>query len=486
MYNVDPSLPLASGIRHYVDGWAGRILIHKVHQAGGLEVLSLSFALLFTCIAIIWSRLYVTISGRFWFCLASIVWIGICFQQLSGLSTHSLGFLCFTALVACTVGLKSRTPESPNSAEPFEISVADFSWPSWLAALLIGVAWVNLDGSFLIGWIWAAALLISRSITLLVQRLDTNAVRFWADRELKSRLLLLELLILASICNPLGIKIFGVFFWWPDHPFVASMAAFKPIVLFSWQGAGLAITILAWFLASRFANNVRAWQLFSVVLGILAVSLSSSFLIWVLPVIILATCAMLAPNELADSNLETETSILTSESNSTNQVSTIENPTLRFAFTLVCCLAVWVSFTFSPASHLLLGGKSRSADQILGPANPIEAVEVVKKNPDKNGLLWCPSYWSDRVQDIENPRPVFANANMHSIPKQALFDYEILYNGDNGWLKVLDRYRITEMMIDKRRQTRMLHNLRAKAQGWVRIHEDEKAVVFRKSSSDAS
>lgn len=474
LYSVDPSLPLSEGIRHYVDGWAGRVIVHWIHQTGGLEVLSLAYALLYTAIAAIWAWLFVRVSTRFWASLGATAWVVICFQLLNGLSTQTFGALCFVSLVALSLGSQKRNPDSKNEKQ-FEIQLANSSWLRWLAMLLIGVLWANLDGSFVIGWTWAGVLLVSRVVTLL-----SSKSGFWADRELKSRLILVELLILAAICNPIGYKIFFSILWWPDNPLVLAMTTLKPISLFSWQGIGLALAILGWFFASRFAIKIRTWQLLSVILGVIAVGSSDSFLIWVLPLILLSTCAMLPRNENENARAP---KIEPSESDgNTNEPK--ENPSLRFAFTLVCGLAIWVSFTFSPASHLLLGGKSRSTEQILGPANPVEAIEAVKQNENKDGLVWCPNYWGDRLQDAEQTRIVFANANSQILPKQALFDYEIIYNGDNGWSKILDRYDITEMLIDKRRQERMLHNLRAKSQGWDRVHEDDKAVVFRKSEAN--
>jgi len=480
IYQADPSLPLAEGVRHYVDGWAGRMTISWIHQTGGLEVLSLVFAGLCTLVAIVWAWLFTRTANRFWASLFAVGMMAICFQQLNGLSTQTFGLICMALMVALTLSpqkISDSDSAENDSSRSFKVSIANASWFHWLAIVLVAIAWVNLDGSFMIGWAWLLVLLVSRLVALVSSASDQTVKSIFGDRELKSRLVLLELVVLAAICNPIGYKIFSTIFWWPDHPFASSIGTMQPLSLFSWQGAGLAVAGLGWFFASRFATNVRIWQLLVVLLGILAVCWSASLLVWVLPLIIVAGCSMLPRADQAVKN----------DSHPANSNSTVDSqPALRFAFTLVCALMIWVSFTFSPASHLLLGGKPRSESQVLGPSNPGEAIKVVQQNPDPNRLLWCPSYWGDVIQSNDETLPVFANANLRSLPAQAVFDYEILYNGDNGWMKILDRYGITELMIDKKRQKRMLHNLRAKSQGWDRVHEDGVAVVYRKQVTEAS
>lgn len=465
LYVTDPSLPLADGVRQHINGWLGRVMVFRLFQQGGYDLLSFSFAALQTLTVTLWALLLLRVSGRWWVGLLAVVTTTVCGWTQEGLATLTLAQLCF-AIVACLLFGNARR-ESQVGILP--------SFLHWVALLSTMLLWTNVDGSFVLGWSLVFLLLVSRVVDVLTRPDgETRIKALLADVELRQWLVLLEAFVLVALVNPLGWQLHQALLWWPDQPTWQSLGAWQPLSLASWQGLAFAMLWGFWLFASRHANRIITWQWLLPVAGSVLVATCQISLVWIAPLMLLSACAMLPPRS--------ERAAPLSHKHSSAEDSNEPVP-LQFAFTLICGLVLWLGFTFSPFSHVVLGGQGRTASQLLGAAYPSTSV-VFLRNPQleksrkNDGLLWCPAYWSDALQTPEDIKPVFANRDMQSLPGQVQSDYRAIFNGADRWRKLLDQYNVTKVLIDKRRQANLLKLVRRQPGKWKIVHEDAQAVVL--------
>ena len=144
-----------------------------------------------------------------------------------------------------------------------------------------------------------------------------------------------------------------------------------------------------------------------------------------------------------------------------------EERSLPFAGTLCCLLLVWCAFALSTASRGVLGGKPRAAQRMFGADVPLMVSEQLKKqspqSPDDFGwtdsarpLVFAPADWSDwLLWDCRNGMRVFSDSNLERLPRRAQADYTKIFRGESGWDKLLDRYAVGTIIVDKTRQKKL-------------------------------
>ena len=465
LYATDPSLPLADGVRHHTNGWLGRVIVFRLFQQGGYDLLSFSFAALQTLTVTLWAFLLLRVSSRWWVGLLAVVTTLVCGWTQEGLTTLTLAQLCF-AIVACLL--------FGNARRDSQIGILP-SFLHWLALLSTMLLWTNVDGSFVLGWSLIFLLLVSRGIDVLARPDGKTRIKaLLADAELRQWLVLLEVFVLVALVNPLGWQLHQALLWWPDQPTWQSLGAWQPLSLASWQGLAFATLWGGWLFASRYANRIMTWQWLLPVAGSVLVATCQISLVWLAPLTLLSACTMLPPLQELAAPLSLKR----------NSAAGSDEPVpLQFAVTLLCGLVLWLGFTFSPFSHVVLGGQGRTDSQLLGAAYPSPVIGVLGSsqlaNQGKNdGLLWCPAYWSDALQSPTDIKPVFANRDMQSLPGQVQADYRAIFNGADRWRKLLDQYNVTKVLIDKRRQANLLKLVRRQPGKWKIVHEDAQAVIL--------
>ncbi len=458
VYDIDPSTPLADGKKQEVHGWLGRVLIANAFGKGNLEFLSLIFSFSQTIMAGIWALLFVRLSGRWWAGLLPVLMVVLCYWHLDGISIRSLGQLCFAALA-----LILFTQRSPGG----------MLWKATGVSLLM-TAWVNLDQSWPVGILLLATLAVGQVVETLTTKQAAEAQRLAQSAALRSAIVLLECGLLATLVNPFGLWIWKSLFNWGDASFWAMLGGWEPLQLISFPTLALGVALVIWLCAFRRVERVAAWNWILVLVAMLLAGCSATSVSWAAPMVLLSGFWMLGNDSsvaaVCDNRVHNE------------ETRKGEAKPLEFAWTLMCGLAIWVGFAFSPSSHFLLGGNGRTSRQLLGQANAVAAMQQLQQQ-DSEGLLWCPSYWSDRLLAIGNVQQVFANQDSSRLPAQVRHDYELLYRGQSGWRKILNRYAVSRLLIDKQHQKRMLHNLRASTQDWIKVHEDQRAVIYQRKPS---
>lgn len=487
VYAADPSLPLAEGMRGITNGWLSHVVLHYAHWAGGSNLISILFAITQTFTLCIWAFVFVRIAGTWKAGFAAVFCSIACLLLVIGIEPRTFGELCFalTALVL-TWNINAKSDSEPGSSSS-NVSASAINWANakvwqWIAIGVIMIAWANLDASFVVGLAWLACLAVGR---LVDGFRGQNDVAMVDDRELKFRFYLFEAMIVVTLVTPYGWNLWQALLWWPDNPILSKMGGWAPTSLASWQGAGIGIAWMIWFYAAKGSTKIPAWAILSAIVATIATACCELTMVWLAPMIMFAAMAMFRAWPKSESTTETKVEPISKFED--------ENRPLRFAFTLICGLFIWIGFSLSPISQPLLGGAERTLEKVASKDAPIAMAKFMKQyepsKPNTNSpnrlarLVWAPEYWGDWMQTDERVIPVFANANLRTLPRQVQADYRKIYKGDGNWKRILDRYAVTDLVIDKKRQKELYRDVRVDRGVWYTVYQDNVALVMRRKES---
>ncbi len=339
------SLPLAEGIRHFTIGRAGLWIVAQLEHLGGPRLLALALGVVGTLQLIVWARILFTMTGKWHWCMAAAPILAGSMPEWSGLNRVVLGQAAFACLIWLLAGATERTSH--------RIHLASISLARRLALAALFCLWANLHASVLVGLIVLAILVLERLWAL--PESPTLAIRL-SDRELLSRLALLEIAFLATVINPEGIGIWKAMLWWPDQPFLAALGGWAPPTMAGIHALSLA---LGWMLWHRLVENrtLYDWNLLAVA-ATLFVACSRFQIVWFAPLILVATAANRSHHRDAVEVFSRG-----------DITSNTDRPPLQFAYTLLCGLLIWLGVCFSPVSEYL-GGRVRDEASLVGQQLP--------------------------------------------------------------------------------------------------------------------
>lgn len=285
----------------------------------------------------------------------------------------------------------------------------------------------------------------------------------WSDSELHCRGWLAQVCLLATLLQPQGLELWKSVFWQAQNPVHHAWGGSSPLVMGSWQGIWFCVGWMIWLTASRFASKLP----FGNVVAALAVTLLavfySSMMIWFVAVMMFLA-AMLIP----------------AGSQETLAAEPIENPRpLQFAFTLVCGLLIWVGFSLSPFGSVILGGDADANRKILVTDAPVELRDHFANHPPQSNVF-APKHWTDFLQS-GGSFSALANLDDAKSTDRINNDYGYVFRGGAQWKRILNRYAIGELVIDKNRQARLLSRVRRSPGTWRRVFEDSVSVVYRRT-----
>ncbi len=466
-------LPLAEGMRHIEIGSAGNRLIALLNAWGGSEMLSFAFAVLQTLTLAIWAIVFVRLSDRRWAATGVVLIAITSLPFLNGLTQSSLGQLAFAVLALCLSSTAGRTERSTNASD---LTISSASYRLQFAMVILFGVWANLHGSFLIGLGWLGCLIVARFLTTA----GNNGLRSSLDDdELKSRVWLLEFAALATLATPNGIGLWAAMCWWPDSPLIHSLGGFAPTVMSSWIGVSV-LALWAFVAVSTRGRTVNlAWLLPPALLTV-AIGFSSPMIVWFAPLMMASIFALLR-NSRNDAK-HTDSKVDENCDDKIAGQAIQQNGTLRFGFTLLAGLLIWLGFAFSPWASLLLGGKARSEAQLTGSQYPSAAVAQLTNQGDRlndrdDQFLFCPAEWSDWIQ-AKSAIPVFVNSDSSRFPRSVQSDYSLIYRGESNWKSVAEKYALSHLLIDRQKQSQLVRRFRQKPGTWKVQYEDKNTILL--------
>jgi hypothetical protein len=76
-------------------------------------------------------------------------------------------------------------------------------------------------------------------------------------------------------------------------------------------------------------------------------------------------------------------------------------------------------------------------------------------------------------------------SNMHLVPSQVYADYQRIASAQPGWVRVLDRYDVKTLVLDKELQPIIVQAMK-QTTGWALAYEDDQALVYVRTKPSKS
>ncbi|MCC9602743.1 hypothetical protein LOC67_19510 [Stieleria sp. JC731] len=441
-------VPLSEGIRHFRIGWASDQIIAGLFRTGGAELVSFSFAVLQTIAIITVAAISVQASRRWWAALLMVPAVLASFPSMTGLTSHTFGQVC---LAVCVALLMNQFQCERRSIEWRHASVR-----IWISMALLFIIWANLDASFLVG-LGVLALL---AVAQVANDMKVGSWRSAFDSvELKQRLLLLEVCGLVTLVNPDGWKLWDALLWATENPVVDSIGGWEPAAMASPLGLMLMIAWAGWMVVAR-RHKIDAFWVMLPVAGTVLMAINPVYSLWFAPLFALSVAAV---------------AISKNDAVSETHAQPKQQP-LKFTFTLICGLILWMGFSFSPWGSTVLGGKPRSQSQLIGSNFPIGLSQYLGERRFRS-LVYCPVQWSDWLQ-TRSDIAVMAGSGTSRLPESVRQDYQAIYEGHPMWNRIAEKYAFDAMIIDKGQQQNLVRQIRRGTPSWRIAFEDQQAIVL--------
>ncbi|MBX3414550.1 MAG: hypothetical protein KF708_17820 [Pirellulales bacterium] len=463
----EPFLPLAQGMRVVDSAWLSQVILAQIQQWGGDEWLSNSFAIVVFSTYLLFARSFFLETRRIALVLAGLLLLGaVGWSRLSTIRPEMFGALCFAIL--CWLLTRSRWG-SRSSTEPIEQQ--RFDAPLWVGVPVLFILWANLHGSFVCGLILLGCYFLGQLILVAARTRSFAAVA--GDTDVRQLLVLTEIATIATLLNPYGLDLLIYATGFMTNSNLRDVLEWTPLVLTGiggWEFALSWVVLLAVWRHSRRPIHPREVLLLGV-FGLAAIW-QIRMLAWYAPVFALVVVPHLG--EIADRRWpRTATPEPAPESATRSQ----------WTYTLCCLVLVWIAFALSGLSRPLLGGAERTPEQLYSRYTPRGASAYLRANPP-SGQVWNPQWWGDWLTwDGPPGLQPFVTTQLHMLPAEVWKNYIQIYNAQPGWQELLDRYRITTVVLDKERQPILTPVLR-QSQDWIPRYEDETALILERKPAE--
>ncbi len=468
----DPFLPLAAGME-VVDGeWLSQVLLAAVERWAGPEGLSVLFALSVTLTYLLLSRAFrrasrSALAGG----LGVLAALGIGWSRIASLRPETFGMLAFAALIWLLASDGGRLR-------------------LWLGVPLVMALWANSDGSFLAGLalLWGRALgaafdaaVTERSAPgsrafgskswpsptvpgASPRRLgQAPGVRQRGTQGVRGRFWLAELATAATLVNPYGLDLLL-------HRLGLAggneVSAARPLTLAGPGGVECALALLALLAVARFSRfPLPAADLLPLAVFGAAAALRVDRVSWLAPVAAL----MLVPHLPALLGREEDDE---------------DVPYGSMRWTLIAAGVLWLVFAFSPLATPILGSTPRTPEQLFESTSPALVADYLYREPPA-GQLFHPAAWGDwLVREGRSELVPFAGADLGRLPRRVWGDYLAIAEARGDWPRLLERYRVETVVVDRETQPALARALRA-SPDWRRVHHDPQALVFMTANRTA-
>jgi len=487
----DPLVPLAEGVKIIDSAWLSQLLFAGVESIGGGEALSLLFALtILSTSLLLGATFYIQTKQRLGLAtVGTILVLLFASNRLMAIRPEIIGMLCFAVLILLTT-LATRRPWNKNQRPPSLPTERRMLWAVYLGIPIVMIVWANSHGSFPIGVAFLGC-------HLLGQLVET-AWRTWkfrpesprvAARGLRRWVYLTELAAAAVLINPYGIDAYLNAFTFGGNPNVQDMLEWSAMHAEAAEGIWLAASLVLMLFAFRHSRVViRPAHVLLLAVFAFATVYSVRMSVWyafVFGYVFLPHLAELVgrflPAKPRPANVE-----------AIELGGGVFGRT--YIHTLVCGLLIWCGFAFSPVAQPVLGGPAREPERLYRQETPLAVTEYLRKNPP-SGLIWNPQWWGDwlllrgpdELQVFVNTFVVLRgppNTNaVHVVPPQVWQDYLTVARAEPGWLRIIDKYRVDTIVVDKSQQEDFAAAVRSLPAEWRILYEDRQAVVVTRDEA---
>ncbi len=466
-------MPLAEGVPTLDTAWLPQVLLALVHGFGGAAALSALFvAASFGAVLMLAFVFYRQTGRKRFLATGTVLTLLLGWGMISQLRPETFGFLCLAGLLALLVfGSRWQSvPAIESAAEPTEVAAISVPWSLWIGAPLLLAIWANLGPSFVVGLL----VLLAWSLgTAVDEARRSGIVQAIQSPACQHRVYVLNLAILATLLNPLGIDLWLATLGIASASLGATTNSVVPLVFGSLPGFALGIACLLAAVLLRYSpRSVSTAEVLIFLLGVAASAYNLRWMPWFAPLAALVLlphlAAVLGVGRAVAAEPATEPEV--------NEAEPAKS--FQFAFTLICVLLVWIGFALSPLATPILGGKPRPLAAWHGSNTPLGVAAWLETRETQPRLVWTSQEWADYLA-YRAGVPVFAGSNASALPAQVQFDYLQLAAGEN-WQRVADRYAVDLLVIEKAQQPRMLASARRAEGPWRTVYEDAQALVIQR------
>lgn len=529
LVDQDPFMPFAQGMHSANNAWLSQVIMAQLHAWGGPHYLSNLFAVVVVGAYLVHARTFYLLTGRL-----GLAVLGTVLLLLIGWSRHAIirpeifGNLSFAILLWLTV-TGSDLPWSVRGKQSREdgesLESLGFAWRLWIGAPLLMFAWVNLHGSFAVGLVFLACNTVA--VTIEEAWRTKSFLGLMQSRRFQRWAILLQLCVAATLINPYGLNMLLETWRFGKNPNLKDVLEWYPLKLIDMEGiqfglsAVLLVVALRW---SRLRISIADVLLYTVFLVAMAPTIR--MIAWFAPVFLYlwmphaadawqrlerkarallsqidwswleGNAAQDGTNpDAANATEESGTPIaepklaavsLESQDGTATDASAEASPlagraSIRFAGTLACGLMVWTTFSFSPISQPILGGKTRTLERVHSRGTPLAATKYLREHPP-TGVVFGPQWWGDWLAWDGPPGiQVFMTTHVHLAPNTVWKDYLRVARGLTGWSPTLERYAVETMVVDKTLQPTLADSVRG-TEGWTIVFEDEQALIAQRKN----
>lgn len=465
---ADPVMPLAEGMRVLDATWLSEVTLAAVERSTGFEGLSLGFALLGLVTALILLRTFSlqtgpSQSGRRLLGIGGLLLVlALSWGSWMTLGAESFGRLCFAVLLWLIVSSGAH----PDAERPPALRRL------WIGLPLLFILWVNLHPSFAYGLAVLLCLWLGRLVEVAWRSRSLRTVL--TDRPMRRWLVLFEVSVAACLVNPYGLDLLLDTPWWTSNPNARSLPDWYPLVIQGAVGWGFALSALILVLVLRHSRR-RVPAAHALMLGVFIAAsvVRASMIAWyamVLPLVLLPLLAEIWERRLPAAQVEERRRARL------ERWGRLAGPSWHYA--LVAIVLLWAGFALSPASTSVLGREGRTEEQVLGPDIPLGVIEHLRNNPPES-QVFNPWWWGDWLARQGPPGIApFVTSRVEVTPIRVWRDYERIAGAGPDWRRVLGRYRVHTVILDKIQLPLQIQSLRNDG-SWYPVYEDEQAVVFQ-------
>lgn len=451
----EPFMPLAHAVPLVDTAWLTQWIGYEIQRWLDNPGLQQTHALLVTlCCGLSATTTWKVTRNGFWTVVTGGVWLATTWFQSHVIRPQIVGMACFGVLVWYLA--PGRRP---------------LRHPGWLVPLF--AAWANLHGSFPLGFMLIGCAIIGRLIDCWRRSRQPLAGLF--DEESRRLLTGLGLALAAVLVNPYGYQIYPAVVGISGNPNLADLLEWQPIDLESKQGQMLIAGTLAVFVLSAFSRRStrgeRSGELLAFAVLTVGTLTAVRYIVWWA-----AVCAPLI-GRLCDSHCAIMPPRLT------GRLAAGSALWWRRAGILLGFLAGLACLSAGPAGSLWSKSARLRERDALSPLTPVAIAKSLTDDPPA-GQLFNTYEWGDYLVWAGPPGlPVFTTSHAHLLPPDVWRDYMTVVRRDSHWRDVLERYRVTTIVIDRRYRSGLIAELESD-HTWEVCFADDLGVIFQRRHSD--
>ena len=469
-----PGVPLAEGMPYIAQSWLFDVGVFFLADRLGHEFVCVAIALLTSLAMWAWTGLIYRCTLSNAAAIVCAIVLGVTWaNQYGALHSRLGGMLLFAILgwILVTAGALDQ------SSKVIDVSSSKLNAWHWLACAGLMVSWANIDASFWIGLLALATIAIGKAI-------DAGRTSGWrriVSRDVAHWTWLTQLCAAATLLNPYGLSLWNLAATENLDSLLGSAADGKGLYLPSMQGATflLLVAAIVWSLVQS-TKPRNAAEIVLIAVLFTAAIVNASFVFWCVPVALLVIARHASVSSGTDEAPKRK-------SNKTGE----ESPTMLFAGTLCCGLMIWCGFALSTISWSVLGGKPRNVARALANAPLVEVGGYLKDREAQNfeafgwthqtnSFVWAPADWSDWL-GWDSGVDVFVSSQLAQMPRKVQQDYWSVYQGDDDWNRILTRYAVDTLVVDKRNQVKLASEVMRHSE-WKLMLETSRSLTLQRVS----